>query len=114
MSPTNRAHAAIRRHATPDRSRPAAPAVRAEELPMHRELLPPGPAEARARLERTIRETRTMLVEIATCRLRSRDDAEDLVQAICLEVLEGEILLADDACRSVDVLVRTVVYRSTR
>jgi hypothetical protein len=66
----------------------------------------------RVTLESVIRAHRGQLVSTARQHLRNRPhDAEDLVQDLCLEVLEGRLELPLDPTDALDELLREVKER---
>ena len=70
-------------------------------------------AQARVLLDLVLRAHRWELVAAARRHLgkRHRDDAEDVVQDICLDVIEGRLALSADRDAALDDLMREVVER---
>jgi hypothetical protein len=88
-----------------------------DDLDFHPELVPalaaPAHPDTRAVLDAVIRGHRWQLVATARHQLGNRRrDAEDLVQEICLEALEGQLALSPDPSEALEDLLREVVGRS--
>ena len=100
MSRTNRSN--IRRNRFID-------LVNGEELEFHPELVPVdgqlSSTDARAALDAVIRAHRWQLVIAAKNRLRNDAHAEDLVQNLCVEVLEGQLPLPADPTEALVALL---------
>lgn len=93
--------------------------VNGEGLEFHPDLVPvdqylsgePG----RLTLEAVLRTHRWQLVSVARHHLgNERRLAEDLVQDLCLEVLEGQLVLSSDPTEALDQLLREVAERCDR
>jgi hypothetical protein len=87
-----------------------------EDLEFHPELVPVDEQlsdwEVRMMLDAVIRAHRWQLVSTARHHLGNRrQDAEDLVQEVCLEALEGQLALSRDPSGALDDLLREVVAR---
>jgi len=87
-----------------------------EVLEFHPELVPVderlSDPEARVVLDAVIRAHRRQLVCTARQHLgKRRQDADDLVQEICLDVLEGHLALPRDPSAALDELLREIVAR---
>jgi DNA-directed RNA polymerase specialized sigma24 family protein len=78
--------------------------------PNQLDALQPG-QEIRAVLDAVIRAHRWRLVQTAHRHLRRRSDAEDVVQDVCLDALEGRIALSGDPTDALADLVREVADR---
>ncbi len=89
--------------------------VRGEELEFHPELVPvDGQSTAtdpRAVLEAVIRTHRWQLVATARKHLRDEEQAEDLVQDLCVEVLEGQLSLPADPTEALVALLLEITER---
>lgn len=87
-----------------------------EDLELHPELVPVDEslsnAHVRVTLDALVRAHRWQLVATARHHLGNRRrDAEDLVQDVCLEALEGQLALSSDPAEALDELLREVVER---
>jgi hypothetical protein len=87
-----------------------------DQLEHHPELVPVdvamGAPDPRVVLDAVIRAHRWQLVAAARHHLRNRRmDAEDVVQDVCLEALEGQIALSTDPTEAYADLLREVVAR---
>jgi hypothetical protein len=93
--------------------------VNGEALEFHPDLVPidhhfSGDG-ARLTLEAVLRTRRWQLVSAARQHLGpQRGLAEDLVQDLCLEVLEGQLLLSSNPTEALDQLLREIAERSDR
>lgn len=67
--------------------------------------------ETRAVLDAVLRAHRWQLVKTAHRHIRRRSDAEDVVQDVCLDVLEGRIALSQDPDEALDDLQHEVAER---
>lgn len=89
--------------------------VNGEELEFHPELVPvdgqPSETETRAVLETIIRTHRWQLVATAKKHLRDDEQAEDLVQDLCVEVLEGQLPLPADPTEALVALLLELAER---
>ena len=87
-----------------------------EDLELHPELVPVDEslsnADLHVTLDAIVRAHRWQLVATARHHLGNRrQDAEDLVQDLCLEALEGQLALSSDPSDALDDLLREVVER---
>jgi hypothetical protein len=86
------------------------------ELEFHPELVPVDEHLAghptRIVLEAVLRSHRWQLVSVARHHLgNERRLAEDVVQDLCLEVLEGHLVLSSDPTEALDELLREIIER---
>ena len=93
--------------------------VNGEGLELRPDLLPVDQyfagAGARLTLEAVLHNHRRQLVSVARQHLgNQRTLAEDLVQDLCLEVLEGQLVLSSNASEALDQLLREVAERCDR
>jgi DNA-directed RNA polymerase specialized sigma24 family protein len=86
-----------------------------EELRHHPELQPPDEefldTMTRITLSAILYEHRSKLVTAARRRLGRRADAEDLVQDLCAEVLEGDLPLPVDPGAALETLLEAIAER---
>jgi hypothetical protein len=87
-----------------------------EDLEFHPELVPLGDflhdSEVRVTLDAILRAHRSQLVATARYHLGNhRQDAEDLVQDLCVEALEGRLTLSRDPWKALDDLLEEVIAR---
>jgi DNA-directed RNA polymerase specialized sigma24 family protein len=106
-----------RTHRSSIRRTPLVDFVNEEALEFHPELVPVdgrlSEAQTRVVLEAVIRAHRWQLVAVARQHLgNDRRYAEDLVQDLCVDVLEGHLPLPGDPTEALVALLREVVERA--
>jgi hypothetical protein len=87
-----------------------------EDLEFHPELVPVdeylSDSEVRVLLDAVIRAHRWQLVSTARHHLGNRRrDAEDIVQDVCLEALQGLLALSRDPSEALDDLLQEIIAR---
>ncbi len=87
-----------------------------EDLEFHPELVPVDEYlsdwEVRIMLDAVIRSHRWQLVSTARHHLGNRrQDADEIVQEVCVEALEGQLTLSREPSAALDDLLREIVTR---
>jgi hypothetical protein len=99
------------------RTRPEYAPLHDDDFELHPELVPAvddweRAAQTRAVLDAVIRAHRPHLVSVARQYLGNRHDAEDLVQDLCVEALEGQLSLSTQPAEALADLLREIRERS--